>query len=242
MKKILTALLLFPCYCFSAIGVTSPVAGLASTANTTSYAMTAFTPTAESLLVVFVSGSNTVVTPTMTGGSLTWVLIDLSIISGTEIAMFYARVGNSPVTTTITYDCTGDAATGVTMSVFQFTGYDALTVNPIKQYRISTSTTTSANASVTFPSALNTSNGYAIFWRSTGTSPASTAPTGWTETDDISFITPSINASAAYRADGETTTGPFDFTNASTTWVVMGVEVYSFGTGPQKQMPLNLLN
>ncbi len=232
-----------PFFVNAQIAASRPVAGTASTANGTSYAMTAFTPSANSLLVVFVFASGTVASaPTMTGGSLTWTR-EAILSSANTLAIFWAKVGANPVSTTITFDCTGDAATGADMSVIQFTGYDAIAANPIGQTKITTVGTVSTNANITFPAALNTSNGYGISWVGTfSTAPNSTPPTGWTEADDIAYATPSSSMATAYRAGGESTAGPFTFTNASTSWLAFGAEVkVASGTPVSPTTKFNLI-
>lgn len=233
MKKLLTILFFLPQILFAQITASDPVAGLASTSQAASYSMTAFTPTAQSLLVVMVFATGTVVAdPTMTGGGLTWNLESAQTVGANKLAIFWARVGASPVSTTISFSCSGDNATGCVMSVIQFLGYDQIVKNPIRQFRQSTSTTTSTNANITFPSALVTTNGYAAaFYGGLGAN-SSTQPTGWTEADDIAYTTPNTNQGVAYRAGGLTTAGAFAWTNASTTWQVQGVEVYVSGAGP----------
>lgn len=234
MKKIITIFLIsLSTLLQAAIGVTSPTAGVANTANATSYALGAFTPSANSLLVVVVYATGTVGTATtMTGGSLTWALESTHILGASEFVIFWARVGGSPASTIPTWDCTGDAATGSILTIFQFTGYDAVTANPIRQKFVSTSATTSTNATITFASALNTGNGYMAQWVNSLGSNVSAPPSGWTEADDISYLTPNTNAANAFRAGGETTAGPFTFTNISTGWVIMGLEIYESGAGP----------
>ncbi len=206
-----------------AIAVSRPIAGSFDTANASSYSMSAFTPSANSLLVVFVAVSTSALAaPTMTGGSLTWVrqVVSTGIDS---LYLFYAIVGGSPVSTTITFDCTGDAGTGCIMMMAQYTGHD--TTTPIRQTK-NAGPTSSTNATVTFDSALLTANGYFIGWGGQLSSATNSVPPGgWTEGDDSIYSTPSRNGASAYRAGGETTAGPFTFTNSSTNWAALGVEV-----------------
>lgn len=217
----------------SQITASDPIAGLASTSQANSYSMSAFTPTAQSLLVVFVYATGTTIAdPTMTGGGLDWTLEAAQTVGANKLAIFWARVGASPISTTISFSCTGDNATGCVMSVIQFLGYDQLVKNPIKQFKQSTSTTTSTNANITFDAALSTSNGYAIGFYGTLGNNSSTAPGGWTEADDIAYTSPATNQGVAYRAGGLTTAGAFTWTNNSTAWQVQGVEVYVAGAGP----------
>src|SRR5207253_11368922 len=81
------------------------------------------------------------------------------------------------------------------------------------------------NANLTFASALNTFNGYAIAWNGALAANSSTPPTNWTEADDIAYATPSDSMSTAYRAGSESTAGAFTFTNASTSWFAFGIEI-----------------
>jgi hypothetical protein len=233
MKRLFTILLIaVGAVANSQIAATRPTVGVASTTNTNTYALAAFTPTANSLLVVMVYATGTVITtPTVTGGSLTWTREVIQVIGSNEQAIFWARVGGSPVSTTITFDCTGDNATGAIVEVVQFTGYDATTNNPIKQAKTSTATTTSTNANVVFATALGTSNGYYITWSAGLAANSSAPPSGWTESNDLAYSTPASNAAGAYRAGGETGT-TYTFTSASSTWTSMGVEVYVSGAGP----------
>lgn len=207
------------------ITASDPIAGLASTSQAGSYSMSAFTPTAQSLLVVFVFTTGSVeANPTMTGGSLTWTREARQAIGANLLTIFWARVGANPVSTTISFQCT-DNGTGCVMSVIQFLGYDQIVSNPIRQSKQSTATTVSTNANITFNSALVTTNGYvAAFYGLLGAA-SSTPPTGWTEADDIAYTTPSTNQGVAYRAGGLSSAGSFAWVNASTTWQVQGVEV-----------------
>jgi len=195
--------------------------------------MSAFTSVANRLLVVMVYITDcTLTTPTMTGGGFSWVLKAYQTVGPNTHYIFYAKVSGA-VSTTITVDVTGDAGSSCFMDVFHFTGYDAVTPDPFRQVFFSTSSTTSADPSVTFALPLATGNGYGLKWSGLGaTAGISTPPTGWTERGDLTVASPTGNASSAYRAGGETTAGPFTFVSASTTWVALGFEIYDFGTGP----------
>lgn len=206
-----------------------------NTANASTYAVTAFTPTANSLLVamVAVTGSVTVATGTsMTGGSLTWVR-QASLVNptanGNSYHIFYAKVGETPVSTAVTYNCGGDAGTGAQVVVIQFTGYNR--DFPIRQTKLSTAVTTSTNPTITFDTPLHTDNAYYIGWGGNANTVASTPPTGWTEYTDLGYNTPNYKFSTATRLGGVTTAGPFAFTNASIGWIVMGVEVDRYNPG-----------
>lgn len=206
-----------------AIAINEPVAEVASTSNASSYAFGAFTPTANALLVVVVFGAATLAAGTMTGGSLTWTKItSVAYAAGVNTAyIFKAQVGGSPSSTTITFDCTGDAATGAIMHCFQVTGHNAGA--PVAQFKTNTASSTNATTG-TLNRAANTNNGYIAAWSGALGSNVSTPPTSWTETADTSITNPSMNGSAAFRATGETATS-FTFTNATTNWGCVFVEI-----------------
>jgi len=220
----------------AAIAITKPVNGITSTSNATSYALGAFTATNGALLVAFVFTSASVLTaPTMTGGGFTWNLKSYAIVGSNAKYIFWAKA-TSAASTTATFDCTGDQASACSISLISVTGHDNTTADPIKQVLIPTGTATSADPGITFGTALDTNNGYFIGYRGGfSTSNTATAPGSWTEALDVGTTSPSVNAVTAWRAGGETTTGPFTFTSASTTWDEIGCEIYVSGAGPASQ-------
>lgn len=207
-----------------AIGCSEPVAELASTSNATSYALGAFTPSANATLVVLVFATGTAASGSMSGGGLTWTKkTDFAYNTNDRCYVFWANTGASPGSTTITFDCTGDAATGCVMMVFQFTGSDVNRADPIRQFK--TGTGTAANPSVTFDSAMDTLNGYCAGFGIPRNPPTSTAPGSWTEIADTGYGTPTSGATGAYRAGGESGS-TVTFTSASGNWGMVAVEVY----------------
>lgn len=186
--------LLLPLQAHAAIGASEPVAEVASTTNATSYAFGAFTPSANSTLVVFVFATGTVAAGTMSGGSLTWTRATSQLYNSVDTAyVFWAQTGGSPGSTTITFDCTGDGATGAVMAVVEFTGTDATI--PIRQ--VKKSATTAANPTVTFNNALLTGNGYAAGFGMPRNPPTSAAPGSWTEIADTGYGTPTSGGTVA---------------------------------------------
>ena len=101
-----------------------------SSSNTSSYAAVAFTPLAGDLLVVLVNATGTVATANGNGGSITdtqnlgWTKL---VGSGynTNADTYAAFVANNPAansTETITWACTGDAATGALITAYRISG------------------------------------------------------------------------------------------------------------------------
>lgn len=218
-----------------AIGISEPVAEVATTTNATSYATASFTPTANSLLLVMVFATGTLSQGSMSGQSLTWVRQYVSSSGGHTGYIFWAKVGSSPSTGALTFSCTDDGATGCFINVHQYTGYDAAARNPIRQFIEASSST--INPRVIFGTNLNTNNGYSAFWVSLTTN-TSTAPTNWTETSDGSIATPTAMCSAAYRAGGETGTTIAFTSSASVLWRCVGIEVYVDGAAPKTMLSL----
>lgn len=233
MKKLLSLLLSLFLFSSTAVAtptITEPVAELTSSTDASSYAMTAFTPSANAVLVVFVHAAGTVSAGSMTGGGLTWTK-ETSVLNNTTDTnyLFWAKTGSSPSSTTVTFDCTGDAATGVIMAAFQATGADIVTSNPIKQYQ--TNAVTAANPTVTMTSALTTTNGYVGFFAGPRNPPTSTPPTSWTETLDTGHTSPAQGAAGAYRNGGETGS-TVTFTATSFAHGIIVAEIYDSGAGP----------
>lgn len=240
MKRIIliVVFILIPIKAFGAIGISEQTTEIVSTTNAATYAFGSFTPTASSVLVVMAFGTGTVDDGAITntsGTSLTWTRKSSIVYNGgvDTAYVFWAKTPASTAASVYTVDFTGDNATSCIAYILTFTGSDIVTADPIKQ--VKTNSATSTNATVTFNSALGTNNGYAIGWggQLSSTNPAnvSTQPTSWTEAGDNGIGTPTNNATCAFRAGSETGT-TFTFTNASTNWGLVGVEVYVSGAGP----------
>ncbi len=236
---LLLLLLLIAAPVYGAIGVTEPVAEIVSTSNTATYDFGSFTPSTSSTLVIIAFGSGTVDDGAITnvsGTALTWTRkTSVTYNAGTDTAyVFWANTGGSTAASVYRVDFTGDNATACIAYFFQFTGSDLVTADPIRQAKTNAATSTNATSG-TLASALVTTNGYAAGWggQLSSTNPAnvSTEPSSWTEIGDNGIGTPTSNATAAFRAGGETATS-ITFTNASTSWGFILVEVYAAGAGP----------
>lgn len=111
----------------------------ASTANVTSYASASFTPTAGELLVVCVSSSATAAAGSVTASAngITFAKVQQGVYNGSfsSAYLFVANqlVPGSPVAMTVTFDCTGDAATGAIVSTLALAGMTKVGTAAIKQ-------------------------------------------------------------------------------------------------------------
>lgn len=111
--------------------------------GTQSATTTSFTPENNSLLVALIFhqldnlGVGTTLSQTVSGGGLTWNLIDeYDIVDGYEVKAYayYAEVGSAS-SMTFTFDSNdSDAITGTSIIIYNFTGYDTST--PIGGYYV----------------------------------------------------------------------------------------------------------
>lgn len=205
-----------------ALAASEAAAETADTSNTTSYAGTNFTPSANNLLLYFVNAAGTVAVATMSGGSLTWTRQDSQLNdNGVDtLYVFTAPTGSSPASCTPTFDCTGDAATGVTMCGYTISGYN--TSSPIVQ--IVKGSGNAANPAVTFAT-LNTNNAYFIGVGVNRTAPAVDPPSGsWTEICDTGHSSPGGGLQSSFRVNGETGT-TYTCNAASSRYAIIGVEI-----------------
>jgi hypothetical protein len=228
MKRLLFAIASLACY--AQIGVSEPVAEISSTANSATYAFGAFTPTAGSVLVIIAHLSGTATTTATVTGGLIWTQKCAVTFNTTDRTyVLWAKVPTAPGSLTFTIDVTGDNATGAIAGMFQFTGADIVTRDPIRQ--CATNATTAADPVATFAVAMNTNNGYAAGFGMPRNPPTSTQPASWTETYDAGQNLPPQGGSGAFRAGGETGT-TVTFTSASAAYGIAAVEVYVAGAGP----------
>lgn len=217
------ATLVTPTSAQAGVVVSEPVAEMQSTSNVTSYALGAFTPAANSVLVVFVHAGATVAAGSMSGGGLTWIKqTSIAYNAGADtLYVFYAVVGASPVSTTPTFDCTGDPADGAVMGIWQITG--ANTSSPVRQAK--TAQTTGSNPTVTFTSAALTTSAVIAGFGVPANPPTSTPPTGWTETYDTGYPTPSKGGTGAYIQTGFTGTAVTFGRSTSSAYGIAAIEI-----------------
>lgn len=214
-----------------AIGVTEPTVEVASTSNAASYALGAFNPTANAFLVLLVFAAGTVAAaPTVTVSPLTWTLRASQLYNSVDTAyVFTARVpASSGGSAAITFDCTGDNATGAVVMCLQFTNVNP--IDPIRQ--LATAAASSTDPTVTLGKAILAANASVAAFGINRAAPAATEPTNWTEFVDTGVSTPVQGAAAAYRADSGTLT-TVAFTAATGAWGMIVLELNEATQGAQ---------
>jgi hypothetical protein len=195
---------------------------MADTSNLTAYTTGAFTPAASDLLVAGVGAANTIAAGTMTdsqGLGFTKITSGLFMGSADTYYFFVANALAAASSMTVTFDCTGDAASGVNFFVSRVAGMTATGSAAVRQTAKDENGTGSNNPCVSqFASACLTANptlGYVF----NGNNPAAqTPPTNWTEQADTGFATPSRGGEYISRDSG--------FTGTQIQWGSIGSATY----------------
>jgi hypothetical protein len=202
-----------------------------STVNGTSYASGAFTPAVDKLLVVLVWAAGTTLTGSMSStGAYTGAWTLAANYGTVNQKLLYVADGltTSSVSSTVTFDCTGDAAAGCNLSVYSVSNmskFGASAMRQIKNNGVGGSGGTTPE--VIFDSAVLSQNPTIVFVQN-ATNPAGvTPPTNWVEGADIGFDTPIYGMETAARNNGFSgTTITWGSTSAST-WTAFACEINS---------------
>lgn len=190
------------------LGINTP-----STTNASSYASAAFTPAVGDLLVAFVHASGTTTNPgtmTGTGAGLTfsWVTGAFNTAGANRHSLFVAnQFVSAAASQTVTYACTGDAATGAIVHVMRIAGARLPGLGAFRQTATQNNGAAAGTPAPAFTSAAMTSN-LCIGAVANSTSPATmTAPASWSELSDVTgYNTPTTGQEIVYRNTGETGT------------------------------------
>lgn len=219
-----------------AAAVTHAVA-TASTTDATSYASGAFTPVAGDLLVAFVVANATVAAGSMTDSqALGFTKITSAVYddgSGTTatIYLFVSNATAAASSMTVTFDCTGDAATGAVIEVARVSGMSRTGSSASKQSAVTSSGSSGNTPAATFAVAALTGNP-TLGVVGNLTNPATlTPPTSWTEQNDTGFATPTTGAEYVSRDSGFTGTAITWGNNSGSNYGVVIVEMDTSAAG-----------
>jgi hypothetical protein len=189
------------------------VHGIATTsgANASTYTSGAFTPAANDLLVVFVTAKATTDVATLSdsqGGTYSLIASGVKASGGDTFYVFVADQLASAVSMTVTFDCTGDAATSAVISVARVSGMTKTGATAARQTAKVENQTSGGTPAVTFASSVLTGNPTLALVANNGNPAGVTEPTGWTEQADTGIET--NGAEYASRDSG--------FTGTTITW------------------------
>lgn len=187
-----------------------------STSNVTSYASGAFTPAVGDLLVVFVMASATAAAGSLSNSAGITFHTATTAVKGTSADKMWCFIANSlvasAVSMTVTFDCTGDAATGCIIKVARVSGMSKTGSAAVKQSGVQNNIASGGTPAVTLGAARDTNNPtLGAVANNDGTDPVATEPSGWTKlgTDSV-YATPNNGMNAVFRDSGET--------SATVTW------------------------
>jgi hypothetical protein len=201
----------------------------ASTTNTSTYTGTAGTPAIGNLLICFVLCTGN--TDGNLSGTFTWTkLISFTKNSGADTFYVFWAYASSATLTTPVFTTVGGSGSGCFIHCIRISGADGQTQPYLRQIKTNTGTTT--NPTLTFDNAPLTGNAI-LCYIGNGTSSTSqfTQPTGFNVIGNMSYGTPSTGAQTSIRTSGQT--NPLlTWTNVNTTsWSVVGMEIYVAGSG-----------
>lgn len=184
----------------------------ATSTNATTYDSAAFTPTANSLLILCIVASDSVGTysinsiSTVSGTTLTWNPIqsreDNNGSAFQRTAMYYCLVPSSTASTVIRVTFS-EGVTGIAWWIGEFSGHD--TSNPILQSAAADLGTGVETHSL--PSAVQTGS-MTVYMFGTDRSPPAwdASADGWTEDMDTGYGTPTTGLFVAHKAEDQTIT------------------------------------
>jgi len=207
----------------------------ASTSNTTSYASGSFTPgNGELLVCAVVATATAAAAPTLTDSlSGSWTLVATAPWNGTTNSI-YLFVRTTLIGTgaamTVTFDCTGDAATGVVIEVAGVSGMTNTGATAVLQSAVNKNGAATTPAT-TFASAAQTGNPTLVFLGSAANPPGVTVPTGWTQQDSTGYGSPTTGSQYVSRDNGFTGTTITWGSTSSALWGALAVELDASGGG-----------
>jgi hypothetical protein len=220
--------------------VTDPNIDAVSTSNVTSYGNAefapdlAFTPAVDDLIVVCVTTSGSV-EPTASGaltddqsGTYTKAITSLRTGSASSNYIFVRNQAvASAVLHTLTFTCTGDAATGAAAVPLRVAGMSKYGATAVKQTAFTSNIGAGGTPAATFGTAVLTGN-VVIGMVGASTNPVTvTEPTSYTEAADVGYATPAAGIEVVFRNSGETGT---TITWGSTTVGTSGVCIVELDT------------
>jgi hypothetical protein len=206
----------------------------ASTSNVSSYASASFTPAANDLLVVLVTATATVTNPgtctsSIAGITFSPVVRSVWSTSANTVVSFVSNQFVPATSQTVTYDCTGDAATGAIVVVLRVAGLTRTGTSAIVQSAVQTNGAAAATPAPAFSASANTNNPCIGFYGSgTSSTTKNSAPASWTEVYDLTgYASPTTGTHVISRNSG--------FTGTTVTWggasaSVFGAQIIELNT------------
>lgn len=212
-----------------------------------SYVSGSFSAAVGDLLLVFVAASATVAAGTMADslGEVTFTKV-ISALRSTSVDTLYLFISNgfcmSTSARTVTFDCTGDAATGAIITVYSITGMSKAGSPAVRQTAIQQNQSASAAPAPAFGIVALTGNPVLGAVANSANPAGMTPPTGttptWTEGSDSGYATPTRGQETIWANSG--------FTGTTITWgsntatfgdIIVELDASSFPAGEDDSLP-----
>lgn len=218
----------------------SVLAGAVNTTNLSSYATASITPTANRLVLAFISsghatGGQVNTTPTLTGNGLTWVEIGNiqsgNATTGAKTTVFRA-MGASPSAEAVTIDFGGITQTRCGWSIVEFSDIDTSGTDgsgAVVQFKTAAATSGTAGTA-DFDAAFGDGTNNATYSAITNRiAEAVTEEGGFTELHDLAFGADAAHMQSMWRIGEDQTPAPTWTTSAH--WAQLVVEIKAAGGG-----------
>lgn len=217
---------------------TQEVGVINSSAAASSYNTSAFTPTANALLVCiyYYTGNPTTGSVSDTSG-LTWTSRE-NRTSSFNIAIWTAQAGASPSSTQVTVNTGSGNASGCLAVVFETDEHNDAA--PYVQSDSNDTGLASTTPQWTPASALDTDNIYFAAIYQFDNTPTLTPPTNWTETSEVGHVFPSVGQTAQYRVNGESGSTVTWGNTADAAWTSVAIEIAGTPTATTKTITASL--
>ena len=189
------------------MAVVTPAIATASTTTSTSYVSGSFQPAANDLLLLFVTKSGSInVGEVFDSFNGSWVLVT-SALKADSFDLVLCFIRTTPAgtgATTVTYDCTGDVATGCILQVARISGMSKFGLEAVRQSTKWINRPAGAIPKSVFGSACLTVNPILAMMGNASNPCGVTAPTGvlWTLHSDTGYAGPATGAAYASTDTG----------------------------------------
>lgn len=186
----------------------------ASSSNLSEYVSGTFTPAADDLLVVFVAATDTAAAGTLESSvtALTFSKVGHAL-KNSSVDRLYCFVADRMATAelqTVTFKCTGDAATGAVIVVARVSGLTKCGLAAIRQSAKQDNQAGGAAPAPAFSGAAQTGNPTLGAVINAANPAGMTAPASWTELNDTGYASPTTGLEYVHRNSG--------FTGTTITW------------------------
>ena len=207
----------------------------ASTTNAESYTSGSFTPAAGDLLVALVTTTGSVEPVGLSDTqALGWTLVATAnkSLTADSLYLYVASALAAASSTTVTFDCTGDEATGCTIQVMRVSGVTRTGSSAIRQFQTS-SNNSAGTPSVTLAAAALTTNptvGAVLHGDGAGAADPE-PPTGFTDRNLAGYTTPTTGTVYCSDDSGFTGTTLTWATATSSDYCALAFEIDASSTG-----------